>query len=400
MMRRTLGMMIVFAALAAVGARPSPIGSALLPDGSTRTVDEETLATIRSTAWPGWLALQLHLADARETDSRPMATLDDGQRLSGEFDAVGNELRWRHRELGSMQLDLERLAWIGAPELLLEPAPPRDRVRLVNGDRIEGFVNALQLDRGIEIETPSTQASQPPVRSWYSIAKGVSAIQLVPRGHPSSGWRLWFRDGSVVDVDAWQRVGERLVLTGCHLPGIASPVSVPWNSLVAVRDPRQAVQALASGAWAAKDLPQSPRLSPASVDPRSLPGALDLVPCELHGPGLFMLQAPTGRRITMQLEASPNLGKDTDCQVTVFDGDRELKTFAMKGAAQPVRVTDTLASGQLKIRIDAGPRGAYGSTVRVTDGMALDAVTAPAATTPPPPSVPATPLAPAAPAPG
>ena len=160
--------------------------------------------------------------------------LDDGQRLSGEFESIGSELWWRHRELGSMQIDLERLAWIGPPALALVAPPTRDRLLLVNGDRVEGFVNALHADRGVEVETPGAAPGDAPSRAWHDLGKAVAAIQLVPRGHQASGWRLWLRDGSVIDVDHWQREGERVALRGCHLPGLAASITMPWDSLVEI----------------------------------------------------------------------------------------------------------------------------------------------------------------------
>lgn len=372
-------------------------GTAILPDGSCVVVDETQLQELQSAKWPGWLALRLDAAGPPEVEPRSMAAFDDGQRMAGEFDVAGDQLRWRNRDLGWTSLDLERLAWIGPPELMISDPPARDRVTLVNGDRLEGFVNALRADRGIEIERPGSKPGEAPERTWHDLAKGVMAIQLVPRGHPAAGWRLWLRDGSVLDVDAWQRVGERAVLTGCHLPGAASPISIPWRSIRAVQDPRRSVRALASRRWTSEDVPGTPRLAPASADAPELPASLEMRPLDLHGPGTFAAEVPKGCLVTVRLEAPPELAKDTDCVAVMMDGDRVVASGVVRGSSAPLQVKDTIQSGRLVVKIEAGPRGAYGSSVRLADGLVLEPLSAPTAATPVPSSAPAKPSAPSGP---
>lgn len=369
-------------------------GTAWLPDGSSRSVDASDLQSLQSTAWPGWLAFRAPSDGSSEADTRSMLALDDGQRVAGEFEstAMGNELRWRHRELGAVTIDLERLSWIGPPTLAAVAPPARDRLILMNGDRIEGFVNALRADRGVEIEQPATAPGAAPERTWYDLAKGLACIQLVPRGHPSTGWRCWLGDGSVLDMDGWQRVGERLVITGCHLPGVAPSVSIPWKSVRAIADPRHAVHAIAARPWTSQDVPDSPRLSPASVDPADLPGPLEVRALDLHGPGRFLVDVPKGSIVVMRVEPPPSRAQDVVCQVTLLDGERVVLAVSVDGSMKPAPVRDTIHSGQLTVRVDAGPRGAFGSSVRLSDGLVLDRITAPAIATPPSSSAPETPV--------
>lgn len=174
-------------------------GSTILRDGTSQRIDARELKEIGSDAWPGWLAVDTRTGDRTpESDARSVLALDDGQRITGIFESSGHKLNWRSRDLGLTEIDLERVQWIGPPALATEVPPTRDRVVLLNGDRVDGFVNAIEPDRGVQVET---QDSAPQAASrWIDLARTVS-IQLAPRPRAASGWRLWLRDGSVVDVD-------------------------------------------------------------------------------------------------------------------------------------------------------------------------------------------------------
>lgn len=368
-------------------AAPAGADDTITADGSSVPVDATALANISDATWPGWVALRRTIAVRDDELATSMLGLDDGQRLGGSFNVVQDALWWRSRGVGAVQVDLERVAWIGPPTLAGQPAPARDRVELVNGDHAEGFVNALQADRGVEVETGTGGGS--PQRAWYELGK-VASVQLAPRPRAATGWRLWLRDGSVVDADAWRREGSRVTVEGLHLPGAAPRVQLAWEEVLGVQRNSRPVVALAGVDWRAADMPGTPRLAPARVHIEPGVGAFDLRPVDLHGPGTFVARIPEGRwMLDMSIVAPPALARKGACTVQVLSGDRELARTTLVGAAQPVMVHERVEGGELRVVISDSAHGAFGASTRLDRAMLVPVTAGAAASTPSRTSVPA-----------
>lgn len=347
-------------------------GTAMLPDGTTVKLDTGVLKEIASSNWPNWLAVELAQPD-RSLDQVPrsLMALDDGQRVQGNFEMTGARMGWRSRDLGLLEIDLERLQWIGPPSMAMEPRPTKDRVALVNGDRVEGFVNAMDPERGVQVDVPNGPDGVSTTR-WMDLSR-TEFIQLVARPRVATGWRLWLRDGSVVDVDQWTRTGDRVTLQQPHLPGVESITTVPWTSILAIESPTRGITPLWSQTWTASDLNPRQRLAPPQIL-KSTGGALDLHPIDLHGPGIFTMQVPSGRWVLCAtLEAPPPLAGQLACTLQVLDGDQEVFTHRIDAttSAMPIRVP--VNSGKAVFKLTDSARGAFGAAVRVRDGLLVSA---------------------------
>lgn len=354
-------------------------GMSILRDGTKQRIDARELKEIGSEAWPGWLAVDAQTGDrAPESDARSVLALDDGQRVTGIFESSGRKLNWRSRDLGLIEIDLERVQWIGPPTLATEAPPTKDRVVLLNGDRVDGFVNAIESDRGVQVET---QESAPQtVSRWVDLARTVS-IQLVPRPRPATGWRLWLRDGSVVDVDGWQRKGDQAQLLKLHLPGAAPVTTIPWSAVLAIACPDSGIQPMWSQVWRTKDAAPVERLS-APVIHMQPQRALDLHDLDLHGPGRFVMQVPPGARsMHCTLAAPPTLQGQLACTLHVFDGDQEVCTQRLDASTKPRTIDIPVHAQSITFELTDSAKGAFGAAVRLQQGWML---TAPAPTAPPP----------------
>lgn len=346
---------------------------ALLRDGSMQPLDPAALAAVGDATWPGWVALR-RTQQVREEDLSPsVIALDDGQRIGGGFQAVGNGLWWNSRPLGTMQVDLERVAWIGPPSLGDRAPAARDQVALVNGDRVEGFVSALEAERGVEVET--SVGGGEATRTWYDLAR-VASIRLTPRPRAATGWRLWLRDGSVVDVDGWQRDGGRVNLQGLHLAGTAPRVSVAWDDVLGVQRAGETVVPIAGLAWKAGETSETVRLAPAEARVDARQAVLGVRSIDLHGPGAFVARVPDGRwLLDLSLVSPPALAGRVGCTVQVLAGDRELARTRIEGATKPVALRARIEGGDLRVVISDPAHGPFGAAVRL-DGALLLPVTA------------------------
>ena len=361
----------------------------VLRDGSRQPVEAATLAHASDATWPGWVAL-VRTPGAPPVDApTSMLALDDGQRVAGGFQVVQDVLWWRSRTIGSVQIDLEHVAWIGPTALGLQKAPARDRVSLVNGDRVEGFVSALQADRGIEVETGTGGANA--TRTWCDLVK-VSSIQLAPRPRAATGWRLWLADGSVIDADAWSREGSRVSLQGLHLPGVAPRVMIAWDELLGVCRNSDAPVPLASLPWQSDEATESVRLAPAQVRVDGPCGPLDLRPIDLHGPGSFRVRVPDGRWVLDLGISEPSaLAGRVACTVQVLAGDRELARMRVDRDTKPVGVRAPVEGGEVRVVISDPAHGAFGAAVRLDNAMLVPVRAGEAVATPSPTSAPAAP---------
>lgn len=371
-MRVAAPLLLLFLACVARAASV-PGGTALLPDGSRAMLDTGVLKEMASSRWPDWLALELvHPDHATDPEARSLMALDDGQRVSGNFEMNGARMGWRSRDLGLLEIDLERLQWIGPPSLAMESGPARDRVALVNGDRVEGFVNAMDPARGVQVEVPGGPDAGGTSR-WMDLSR-TEFIQLAARPRAATGWRLWLRDGSVVDVDQWTRTGDRVMLQQPHLPGVAATTSVAWTSIRAIESPTRGITPIWSRIWTASDLEPPERLAPPRIL-KSAGGALDLHAVDLHGPGIFTMQVPGGSwMLCATVDAPPQLAGQLRCALHVLDGDREVLVHRIDATTGSTPIRIPLTSGKAVFRISESSRGAFGAAVRLRDGLLVSAV--------------------------
>jgi hypothetical protein len=127
--------------------------------------------------------------------------LTDGQLLTGALAAdrpAGAEsVRWSHPVLGAVELKLDQVLRLrfapgaDAPALApLEPSLSADRVLLANGDRLEGFVEAVSPALVVSVDDHKREIPLERVRE----------ITLANPAEPPRGPRVLLADGSVLSV--------------------------------------------------------------------------------------------------------------------------------------------------------------------------------------------------------
>lgn len=132
----------------------------------------------------------------------------DGQRLPGHLTmrtaTRPDAFVWMHPWMGQVEATLEQTREImldGSTRIADDRTRVSDVVILRNGDRIEGLVAAVGDPFEIEIDQGGT------VRTMRIPLERVAAVRLVTPDIAPSGERLWFRDGTVVQVSD-RRIGD------------------------------------------------------------------------------------------------------------------------------------------------------------------------------------------------
>jgi hypothetical protein len=132
-----------------------------------------------------------------QSRARGMMVLADGQRLPGEAvlgsKTQGETLAWMHQWLGRVEVPLNSIASVAFSAKSVPPPPGQgDVVLLANGDRQEGLI--VSLGNPITLEPTGS-------KDTIDISLDlVSAVTMVSSPQPPKGRRIWFIDGTVIDV--------------------------------------------------------------------------------------------------------------------------------------------------------------------------------------------------------
>lgn len=138
--------------------------------------------------------------------------LADGQRFPGRYadsEPTEDSIAWSHPRFGLIVAPIDRVARVtidAAPGSALPVQGPlfRDRLALINGDAIEGFV--LSLSDPVDIETDTGLVSVPRSR--------IARVDLASDTVEPDGLTVWLEDGSVASLaDARLVDDETLLLT-------------------------------------------------------------------------------------------------------------------------------------------------------------------------------------------
>jgi|GEM_PF-6129479 len=323
---------------------------------------------LRADAWPGWMAARWRGTSVEAPGSRSVLLLQDGQRVVGAFVNQPGPMRWRSGLLGAMDLDLERVRGIGPLDHPVPSGGTQDRVLLVNGDRVEGFVEEISMERGVRIRDGGGQESG----SWHTLG-AVKAIELAERPadpDQAAGWTVWLDDGSRVRVDTWRLESDRLVLDGLRLPGAAASHQVDRTHVVALSSPDSALRPLADLRADAAMGPESGRLAPARLIASPGPWPLDLRPLRLCGPGRFAWDLPAGRwMLRATLSVPQDVQSMAGCQVRVLDANEERAVFKIGKDFHPQAIHIPCGSGSLVVEILTSDRSPVGGQVELRDAL-------------------------------
>jgi len=316
---------------------------------------------------PGWyerfLRLEVQPDEPRIDESAPgTLVLTDGQRLPGRLadaHAAEGRLRWEHPLFGTLDVDLERVRAVAfASPWTDRPSPIDDTVTLVNGDRVQGFVERI----GPEIVIESVGS-----RTVIATARAAS-IELANPPATLDGPVVWLSDGSVLALSAITvAITGRAELASADVSGSAGPVaSVSAAQIAAIAFDAGLLVPLASIA-PVESHAGTARLPPPSVErtPDAPLGAGDLA---FPGPIDAEWPLPRGAsRLAATVELPPASWVWGDCEVVVTVSApgvpaREITRVRVNGERPTARLDARLpgsdrADRTLRIAIDPGEFG-------------------------------------------
>lgn len=336
-------------------------------DGRLALIRVTSRARFDAASVPGgyerFLRLEVQPDEPRIDESEPgTLVLTDGQRLPGrlaEAPAADGRLRWEHTLFGTLDLDLERVRAVALASPWTDRPPPiDDTITLVNGDRVQGFIERIGPE--IVLESGGSRA--------VIAAARAATIELANPPASLEGPAVWLADGSVLALSAITvSITGRAELSSADVSGSAGPVaSVSASQIAAIAFDAGALVPLASippiETHAGAD-----RVPPPSVEriPDAPLGAGDVIfpgPIDAHWP------LPRGSsRLAATVELPPASWVWGDCEVVVSIfapglPERELTRVRVNGERPAARLdahlpSPTRADRTLRITIDPGEFG-------------------------------------------
>ena len=304
----------------------------------------------------------------RDTDSTKILELTDGQRFRGHFHpdvGTGQVLRWRHAELGEIDVDLERVRAIRPYDAARAASyGGTDRATLTNGDVLLGFVTELT-DDGLAM---AVQGRTDP------IVIGVEQLAWLELANPPTPRRrdadmLHLADGSCVFAEAVAIEADGLSFSPSQWSS-RTMLDLPLASLVRI-DPFAANAELVDLASLQGTVTDGGKVFGLAWPPGRADGA-DVL---LHAPVTIQYALPRGTQrlaATAVLATEPGASNElADFIVTVAVDGQDIGSYHIS-AAQPTASINLLSAGSvLTIRLDPGINGPVMDRLRLVEPMLL-----------------------------
>ncbi len=362
----------------------------LVPMDETRgwvTLDlSQCIALVNAQADSGSLAGD---AGVQWNQSRGLVVLADGQRLPGEpaLDAPPqpDSLAWNHPWLGRIDVPLKFIeSVLLQPGAVAPPAGEADVVLLANGDLRHGLVTSIGDTVSIETTVapgtdaanaaPGGAAAQTTKETMDIPLSRVVAIRMIAQRQTGQGRRVWFSEGTVLDVQSIVVSDNGLVrMTGGPLAGSLPPAQVGLGEIAAILFDRQRLLALASLAPSRVEGPATRYTlpKPAILNPQA---PLGLSTVEFSGPITVRYALPAGcERFIAEAELPREARAWGDCELIVRSDDAELVKTRLRASSPTASINVPLpakAGGrELTIEITAGAHGPIQDLVRLRRPM-------------------------------
>jgi hypothetical protein len=330
----------------------------------------------------GWTTLDLAQCiallnrEAEATDDRPgssrsgaagVVMLADGQRMPGEpaLDAPPQTdvLAWQHPWLGRVDVPLKAIeSVLLSADAIAPPAGEDDVVLLANGDVQAGLVTAIGDPVSVEVGAGATRQTVD-----IPLARVVAIRMIAPRP-AGDGRRLWFNEGTVLDVQSLGVGDDGLVRMGGSALAPANPGqqrSVGIDEIAAILFDRQRLLPLALQTPSRIEGPATrytlPR--PLTVDPHA---PLGLSAVELSGPITVRYVLPAGcERFIADAELPRAARAWGDCELIVRSDDQEVFHVRLNAAVPQASINVPLRGRELTIEIAAGVHGPIQDLIRL-----------------------------------
>jgi hypothetical protein len=279
---------------------------------------------------------------------------------------------WVHPWLGRVDVAVDDIRQLqmraGAP--VTEPAARSrgraDVVVLHNGDVLEGIVSAV--GREVVVD-PIEAGAEPP--TIVALDQVITITMVAPRKSPT-GRRVWFADGTVLDVasitvgdDGYVRLSGLALVSGTQAPRVG------LDEVAAILLDPTAMVPLATLTPTRVEGPATRYVVP---KPRVLDvGApLELSPIEFRGPVVARYTLPVAcTRFAASAERPPAARQWGDTELIIRSDDREVFRASLNAASPVASINVPLTGRELTIELGAGARGAIHDQVIVRQAMLL-----------------------------
>lgn len=275
-----------------------------------------------------------------------------GQAFSGASGADGVLVWDQSTWLGRMEVPLQRIESVAFTQ---GAAIPRmgdgDRLRLANGDRLEGLVTALGDPILMEVTEDGRRTIQIPLH------RAVSVRMVTPRQKPS-GRRLWLIDGTIIDVSTVEVSDDGLLRPG-GLPFVSQQPTKPLSisSLVAVLFDAEGLVPFAALEPVAVKGPLTRYVVPRPELLDDL-APLGLARVLLRGPVSVRYELPSaGSYLMAEARLPPEARRWGDCELLIRDEGREVFRARLNADNPVVPIGVTIHGTQLEIEITEGANG-------------------------------------------
>lgn len=284
-----------------------------------------------------------------------------GERYPGDFaGGVGaqDSIIWRHPRLGRFECPLDAVARAGMTEagvrFIHAPVPPGnpaatlDRVLLLNGDRLDGYLVSFSDTAEMKIDGES-RTFQTPLIAGLALAGGKPE-----RMH---GQAVWLEDGTVARVASARTPAPGAVMVS--LEGGQS-ASYPWTSLIAVAFDAGALLPLASiEPRDQQPIGERPMLDPLRIRRDAIsPAPINAWDIELPGPMRVAWAIPQGASRLACLAELPKAAMPWgDCElVLTIDGKEAFRRRLHQGDPS-VEINIPLTGKELAASVEPGNYG-------------------------------------------
>lgn len=361
-------------------------------------INDQSLVMMESDR--GWVTLDIKQciallnpqADRGSRSARGLLMLADGQRLPGE--AITNAaaitpdtLAWNHPWLGRVDVPFRLISAVLLTPDAIAPVPGNaDVVMTVNGDKQEGFVTAIGDPVTIEV-VPAAGVAAPATPQTINIPLDrVTAISMIAPRQAGTGRRMWFAEGTVLDVqtiavgeDGYVRMGGGSLLGAASAASASSdsrgratqPPRIGMADISAMLFDRDALMPLSLVPPARVEGPATryvlPR--PALLDPDA---SLGLSTIEYSGPLVVRYALPAGcQRFIADAELPRTMRAWGDCELIVRSDDHEVFRGRLNAQTPTAAVNVPLRGSELTIEIAPGAHGPIQDLVRLHRPMLL-----------------------------
>ncbi len=311
---------------------------------------------------------------AMQQRTRGLLILADGQRLPGEAmlraQPQDGTLAWMHPWLGRIDVPVDLIESVLLNAVAVAPPPSdADVIEFNNGDRQVGFITQLgnpimlEVDRGGQQEMVEVPLNL------------VAAITLVtPRTSPT-GRRVWFAEGTVLDVQSIQvqRDGYVRLVGPSFLPD-SQPIQVMLSQIAAVLLDSSALVPLASLSPSRVEGPPTRYVvpKPQAIDSASGSAPLGLSQVEFRGPLTVYYALPAGcTRFAAEAEMPPAALQWGDVELIIKTGDHEHMRVRLNRNFPAARINVPVTGRELIIELAPAAHGPIHDHVILRRAMLL-----------------------------